>query len=320
MEETTTPKLDISIVIPVLNEEENVMELYNTTRAVLETLNKSYEIIFVDDGSTDKTAQILATVNDTHLTIIRLRRRFGQTAAMSAGIDRAVGSIIVFMDGDLQNDPQDIPKLLAKMDEGFDVVSGWRKYRKDRFITRTFPSKIANWLIGAITGVKLHDYGCSLKSYRAEVIKHIRLYGEMHRFIPALCSWYGATIAEMPVNHYPRRFGKSKYSLTRVTRVVLDLITVKFMLSFITKPLQIFGLFGLGSTFFGVCICLFLSIEKFVYKVNIGNRPLLNLGILLIMLGFQFITLGLLAEMMSRTYFESQKKTIYTIKEIIQKQ
>ncbi|MDI6783587.1 MAG: glycosyltransferase, partial [bacterium] len=221
------------------------------------------------------------------------------------------------LDADLQNDPADIPRLLEKMDEGYDLVSGWRVHRKDKYFTRILPSKIANWLIGSITGVKLHDYGCSLKAYRAEVIKDLRLYGEMHRFIPALASWFGAKIAEIPVQHHPRRFGKSNYSLNRIWRVLLDLITVKFLLSFSTRPLQIFGSMGLVSFIAGFGISIYLTFLKLVYHEHLSNRPLLWLGILLIMLGFQFITLGLLAEMVARTYHESQNKPIYVIRQIL---
>lgn len=316
----TENKIALSIVIPVLNEEESVLKLHQALNPVLQQYGQPYEIIFVDDGSTDKTSELVSGIQDPQVVLIRLRRRFGQTAAMSAGIDYARGEIIIMMDGDLQNDPQDIPRLLAKMNEGYDIVSGWRKDRKDKYMTRIFPSKIANWLIGAITGVRLHDYGCSLKAYHKDVIKDLKLYGEMHRFIPALASWYGASIAEMPVIHHPRQFGKSKYSLTRITRVVLDLLTVKFLLSFVTKPLQIFGLLGLGSFSIGTLICLYLTFIKFFYQVNIGGRPLLLLGILMLMAGIQFITLGLLAEMISRTYFESQDKPIYVIKEVVRRE
>jgi glycosyltransferase involved in cell wall biosynthesis len=309
----------ISIVIPVLNEEESVIKLYEALTPVLQKYGQPYEIIYVDDGSTDKTPALVSEIPDNHVVLIRLRRRFGQTAAMSAGIDYAKGETIIMMDGDLQNDPQDIPRLMAKMDEGYDIVSGWRKDRKDKYWTRIFPSKIANWLIGAFTGVKLHDYGCSLKAYHKDVIKDLKLYGEMHRFIPALASWYGAQIAEIPVVHHPRQFGKSKYSLSRITRVVLDLLTVKFLLSFVTKPLQIFGLLGLGSFSIGTLICLYLTFIKFAFQVNIGGRPLLLLGILMLMAGIQFITLGLLAEMISRTYFESQNKSIYVIREVVRR-
>jgi glycosyltransferase involved in cell wall biosynthesis len=312
----TLQKIDLSVIIPVLDEEENVVKLYDTLASVLSKLGKYYEIIFVDDGSTDKTAELLTNLNDRHLTVIQLRRRFGQTAAMSAGFDYAHGEIIITMDGDLQNDPNDIPKMLEKIDEGYDLVSGWRKNRQDKFTTRVFPSRIANWLIGEITGVKLHDYGCCLKAYHRDIIKNLKLYGEMHRFIPALASWYGAKIVEIPVNHYPRKFGKSKYSLSRISRVILDLITVKFLLSFATKPLQIFGLIGLGSFSLGGLICGYLSYVKLVLGQNIGSRPLLLLGVVLLMAGIQFITLGLLAEMIARTYYESQNKPIYVIKKI----
>jgi glycosyltransferase involved in cell wall biosynthesis len=312
--------MDISVVIPLLNEESSIPQLHSELMQVLTPLEKTFEIIYVDDGSTDKSFQLLSEIHrqsPEQTRIIQFRRRFGQTAAMSAGIATALGSIIIMLDADLQNDPADIPRLLEKMDEGYDIVSGWRVHRKDKYLSRILPSKIANWLIGSITGVKLHDYGCSLKAYRAEVIKDLRLYGEMHRFIPALASWFGANIAEIPVQHHPRRFGKSKYSLSRTWRVFLDLITVKFMLSYSTRPLQVFGSMGLVSFIVGFGISGYLTILKLVYQEHLSNRPLLWLGILLIMLGFQFISLGLLAEMLARTYHESQNKPIYVIRQIL---
>ena len=312
--------MDISVVIPLLNEEQSIPQLNETLLKSLSPLEKSFEIIYVDDGSSDKSFQLLSEIHQQfpeQTKIIQFRRRFGQTAAMSAGISFAQGNIIIMLDADLQNDPADIPRLLEKMDEGYDIVSGWRVHRKDKYFTRILPSKIANWFIGSITGVKLHDYGCSLKAYRAEVIKDLRLYGEMHRFIPALASWFGANIAEIPVQHHPRRFGTSKYSLNRIWRVLLDLITVKFLLSFSTRPLQIFGSIGLVSFIAGFGISGYLTFLKLVYQEHLSNRPLLWLGILLIMLGFQFITLGLLAEMLARTYHESQNKPIYVIRRVL---
>lgn len=312
--------MDISLVIPLLNEESSIPQLHAELMKVLNPLDKTFEIIYVDDGSTDKSFQLLSEIHQQspdQTRIIQFRRRFGQTAAMSAGIALAQGNIIIMLDADLQNDPADIPRLLEKIDEGYDIVSGWRVHRKDKYFSRILPSKVANWLIGSITGVRLHDYGCSLKAYRAEVVKELRLYGEMHRFIPALASWFGANIAEIPVQHHPRRFGKSKYSLSRTWRVLLDLITVKFMLSYSTRPLQIFGSIGLVSFIAGFGISGYLTILKLVYQEHLSNRPLLWLGILLIMLGFQFITLGLLAEMLARTYHESQNKPIYVIRQIL---
>ena len=313
--------MKLSIVIPLLNEEKSIPQLHQELSKVLTQLEKKYEIIYVDDGSTDSSFKLLSELHQQfpeQTKIIQFRRQFGQTAAMSAGIALAQGDIIIMLDADLQNDPADIPRLLEKMDEGYDIVSGWRLHRKDKYLTRILPSQIANWLIGTITGVHLHDYGCSLKAYRAEVVKDLKLYGEMHRFIPALASWFGAKIAEIPVQHHPRRFGKSKYTLNRIWRVLLDLITVKFLLSFSTRPLQIFGSIGLISFIAGFGISGYLTFLKLVYQEHLSNRPLLWLGILLIMLGFQFITLGLLAEMLARTYHESQNKPIYVIRQILQ--
>ncbi|MCX7918492.1 MAG: glycosyltransferase family 2 protein [bacterium] len=312
--------MELSVVIPVLNEEKNIPQLHQALINTLTALEKSFEIIYVDDGSTDSSFQLLSELyqkSPEQIRVIQFRRRFGQTAAMSAGIAYAQGKIIIMLDADLQNDPVDIPRLLEKMEEGYDIVSGWRINRKDKYVTRILPSKIANWLIGSITGVKLHDYGCSLKAYRAEVIKELKLYGEMHRFIPALASWVGAKIAEIPVQHHPRRFGKSKYTLNRIWRVLLDLITVKFLLSFSTRPLQIFGSIGLISCILGLGISGYLTFLKLAYQEHLSNRPLLWLGILLIMLGFQFISLGLLAELVARTYHESQNKPIYVIRQML---
>lgn len=312
--------MELSIVIPLLNEEKSIPQLHQELMKSLSALDKSFEIIYVDDGSTDSSFRLLSELHQqfpAQTKIIQFRRRFGQTAAMSAGITFAQGDIIIMLDADLQNDPVDISRLLEKMDEGYDIVSGWRVQRKDKYFTRILPSRIANWLIGSITGVKLHDYGCSLKAYRAEVIKDLKLYGEMHRFIPALASWFGAKIAEIPVQHHPRRFGKSKYTLNRIWRVLLDLITVKFLLSFSTRPLQIFGSIGLVSFIIGLGISGYLTFLKLVYQEHLSNRPLLWLGILLIMLGFQFISLGLLAELVARTYHESQNKPIYVVRQVL---
>ncbi|NOR15407.1 MAG: glycosyltransferase, partial [Candidatus Aminicenantes bacterium] len=249
--------------------------------------------------------------------LIRLRKNFGQTAALSAGFDHAQGDIIITLDADLQNDPQDFALLVSKLEEGYDLVSGWRIKRKDKFFTRKLPSALANWLISVITGVKLHDYGCTLKAFRLEVVKNIDLYGEMHRFIPAIASRMGVNIAEVKVNHHPRRHGKSKYSVFRFVKVILDLLTVKFLLSYSTRPLQIFGVFGLISGALGGAIGLYLSYQRLVLQISLANRPLLLLAILLLVIGFQFITLGLLAEIMVRSYHESLDKRIYYIREII---
>jgi len=236
---------------------------------------------------------------------------------MAAGFDHATGDVIIAMDADLQNDPADIPRLLDKINEGYDVVSGWRRDRKDKFLTRILPSKIANWLISTMTGVRLHDYGCSLKAYRREVLQDVRLYGEMHRYIPALAYWAGGSVAEVVVTHHPRRFGKSKYGLSRILRVLLDLFTVKFLLAYSTKPIQVFGRWGLFSGGLGLLLALYLSLDKLIYGVNIGSRPLLLLAVLLIIVGVQFVTMGLMSEVQVRTYYESQNKTIYKIRRVV---
>jgi glycosyltransferase involved in cell wall biosynthesis len=311
-------KCDLSLVIPVFNEQENLDQLYKQITASCEKLNKSYEVIFIDDGSTDDSLNVLIRLQkkDSRIRVIRLRKNFGQTAALSAGFDYSRGDIIVTLDADLQNDPEDIGMLILKMEEGYDLVSGWRKKRKDKLLTRRIPSMIANWLISVITRVKLHDYGCTLKAFRRDVVKNINLYGEMHRFIPAIASNIGINIAEVEVNHRPRRHGKSKYSLMRFTKVVLDLLTVKFFLSYSTRPLQIFGIFGLISGMAGGVIGVILSYQRLVLKQGIADRPLLLLAVLLMVVGFQFITLGLLAEILVRAYHESIGKRIYYIRDI----
>ncbi len=310
--------MTLSIVIPIYNEEENIQILHEKLKEVLDSLEKEYEILFVDDGSTDRTLSILEEIQakDKHVVVLSLRRNFGQTAAFAAGFDFARGDVIVTMDGDLQNDPADIPKLLELI-KGNDLVSGWRKKRKDPFFTRRLPSIAANWLISKVTGVKLHDYGCSLKAYRRDVIKNLKLYGEMHRFIPAVASWYGVRIAEVETVHYPRLRGKSKYGISRTIKVVLDLITVKFLQSFSTKPIQFFGPIGILSGLFGFLISLYLAIDKLFFGRDIGGRPLLLLGALLIIVGIQLIGMGLLGEMLVRVYHESQRKPIYVIKKIL---
>lgn len=309
---------DISIVIPVYNEEETIPHLHDALADALESLEHSWEVILVNDGSSDAGAEKLDEVAraDNRFVAIHLRRNFGQTPAMSAGFDHARGDVIVAMDADLQNDPADIPKLLAKMAEGFDVVSGWRKDRKDRWLTRILPSKLANELISTVTGVRLHDYGCSLKAYRREILDDVQLYGEMHRFIPALAYWAGAEIAEVEVTHHPRKWGSSKYGLSRTARVFLDLLTVKFLLSYATRPIQVFGKWGLASGTLGFVLALWLTVQKLVYGMEIGSRPALLLAVLLILVGFQFITMGLLAELQARTYYEAQDKPIYAIRSV----
>ncbi|MFZ5996915.1 MAG: glycosyltransferase family 2 protein [Nitrospirota bacterium] len=309
--------MDVSIVIPLYNEEDNVEVLHERLKDVLLKHSIDYEIIYVDDGSNDKTLPLLEEIQkkDKNILILSLRRNFGQTAAFAAGFDFARGDIVVTMDGDLQNDPQDIPRLLEEIKE-YDLVSGWRKKRKDPFISRRLPSMIANWLISRVTGVRLHDYGCSLKAYRRDVVKNLRLYGEMHRFIPAVASWYGVRISEIETTHHPRLRGKSKYGISRTIKVLLDLITVKFLQSFSTKPMQFFGPMGVLFGLSGVVISLYLSLDKLFRGVNIGGRPLLLLGVLLIIVGVQFVGMGLLGEMLVRVYHESQKKPIYAIKKI----
>lgn len=310
---------DISVVIPVFNEEENIELLYTEIKQSLDNLGKGYEIIFIDDGSTDKTPALLHRIctEDRKVKGIIFRRNFGQTAAISAGFDYAKGEIIVTLDADLQNDPKDIPQLIEKIEEGYDVVSGWRAERKDPFFSRRLPSYISNWLISLFTGVKLHDYGCTLKAYRREIAKDIRLYGEMHRFLPVLASWVGASIYEVKVSHRPRKYGKSKYDFSRISRGFLDLLTVKFLLSFATRPIQIFGKFGLISIFLGFICGIILVVMKVVSSVDMTGNPFLYLSILFLLIGGQSISLGLLGEIISRTYHESQNKSIYFVKEVL---
>ena len=310
---------EVSVVVPMLNEQDNIGPLYEQVTQSL-TGKYDYEIIFVDDGSSDNSFEILTALqaDDAKLRLIRFRKNFGQTAALSAGFGHARGKIIVAIDADLQNDPADIPKMIDKLDEGFDVISGWRKKRHDKALTRLLPSVIANWLIATITGVKLHDFGCTLKVYRREILDQINLYGEMHRFIPALASWNGARIAEMVVNHRPRTTGVAKYGMGRTFKVILDLITVKFMGSFSTKPIYIFGglglLTGLGAVLSGLAVLY----QKFSSGFSMNRNPLLVLTAMLVTATIQLILMGLLAEMLIRTYHESQNRPTYTIKEILQ--
>ena len=309
---------ELSIVIPVHNESPNIKPLYDELTQALGQYGRSYELLIVDDGSTDDTFDQLAALQarDPRLHVIRFRRNFGQTAAFAAGIKHARGRLIVTSDGDLQNDPRDIPAMVALIEQGNDIVCGWRKDRKDTFVTRRVPSVLANKLISFATGVPLHDYGCSLKVFRAEVVKPLRLYGEMHRFLPAIASEIGVTIAEMVVNHRPRRAGVTKYGLSRTVRVVLDLATVKFLLSYSTRPLQIFGLLGLMTGGLGAAITSYLLYIRLFTTQGIGDRPLLLLGVMLVFIGVQLVTFGLLAEVMARTYYESQNKTTYVIREV----
>jgi glycosyltransferase involved in cell wall biosynthesis len=314
------PMIELSVVIPIRNEEAALVELHRELTQTLDAWGHSYEVIVIDDGSTDRSFEILEALHfsDRRVRVIRFRRNFGQTAAFAAGFAHARGRVIVTSDGDLQNDPRDIPTMLTMLDSGYDIVCGWRKNRKDAFLSRLVPSMAANRLISWATGVRLHDYGCSLKAFRAEVVKPLKLYGEMHRFIPAIASEQGVAIAEVEVNHRPRRHGASKYGISRTVRVVLDLLTVKFLLSYSTRPLQIFGLIGLGMGSIGGAIAVYMSYVKLVEGQAIGNRPLLLLGILLIFSGLQLVTLGLLAELQSRTYHESQNKPTYAIREILE--
>lgn len=311
-----TPEL--SIVIPVHNESPNIQPLYAELTSMLGQYGRSYELLIVDDGSTDDSFEQLAALqaSDPALRVIRFRRNFGQTAAFAAGFAAARGRLVVTSDGDLQNDPRDIPAMVALIEAGHDIVCGWRKDRKDTFVTRRVPSILANKLISWATGVPLHDYGCSLKVFRAEVVKPLRLYGEMHRFLPAIASQIGVSIAELVVNHRPRRAGVTKYGLSRTIRVVLDLATVKFLLSYSTRPLQIFGLMGLIAGGLGAAITGWLGYIRLFQHQAIADRPLLLLGVMLVFIGVQLMTFGLLAEVMARTYYESQNKTTYVIREV----
>jgi len=313
--------LDVSVVIPLLNEEKNIPILYNELTQALQKRELEYELIFIDDGSTDSSMQILENLHreDSHVCMISLRKNFGQTAAMTAGFDLANGAIIIAMDADLQNDPTDIPMLLEKIKEGADMVTGWRYNRQDPFFSRKLPSKIANCIISFATGVHLHDYGCTLKAFRRDVIKTIKLYGEMHRFIPAIASAMGVSIAEVKVNHRSRRFGTSKYGISRTLRVILDLITVKFLLNYATRPIHVFGTFGIISGSVGGLLAIILTVQRQLYGTPLSDRPLLLLAVLLIFVGVQFVTIGLVAEMLARTYHESQDKPTYYIRKIVRK-
>jgi len=313
--------MDLSVVIPVYNEEESIEPLIHEISATVKPSMKQYEIIIVDDGSMDGTFQILSRLHqqEPYLKVVRLKRNFGQTAAIAAGLAYAQGDMVVMMDGDGQNDPGDIPALLAKLQNGNDLVCGWRSPRHDPFWTRRLPSIVANGLISRTTQVKLHDYGCTLKALRRELAKSLKLYGEMHRFIPAIAYERGARIAELKVHHRPRLRGKSKYGISRMLRVILDLLTVKFLNTYSTRPLHVFGSVGAMTGGVGFLIALYLSFLKLFYGVEIGGRPLLLLAVLLIFIGFQFITMGLLGEMLARTYHESQDKTVFVVGEILEK-
>ncbi|MFP4379845.1 MAG: glycosyltransferase family 2 protein [Candidatus Sumerlaeia bacterium] len=312
-----TPEL--SIIIPVYNEEENLPPLHEELLARMEAFGRDYEILYVDDGSADASWKILGELhaqNPDRVRLLRFRRNFGQTAALAAGFDAARGELIIPMDADMQNDPADIPAMVEKAEEGYDVVSGWRRKRQDVFLTRRLPSKIANGLISAITQIKLHDYGCTLKIFRRDIVKNIHLYGEMHRFLPALAMWSGASVVEMEVNHRQRLHGKGKYGLDRITRVVLDLITVKFLLSYSTRPMQVFGRWGLYSIAFGFLMGLIMILRKFLppYE-DITGTPWLYLSIFFTLGGLQMMCMGLLGEINVRTYYETQQKSIYSLRE-----
>ncbi len=309
----------LSVVIPVFNEEETIDLLHDALVDNLMNLSYSWEVVFVDDGSRDSSLEKLEKyVNEDpdHFLLVCLRRNFGQTAAIAAGIDHALGQIIVLMDADLQNDPADIPLLLEKIDEGYDVVSGWRVQRQDGFFTRTLPSKIANGLISWVTNVKLHDYGCTLKAYRREVLTGFRLYGEMHRFIPAYAGYVGAKIIEVPVNHHPRRFGKTNYGLERTLKVILDLFTVKFLISYSHKPLYLFGGTGMALMSVGIATLLILMVRRLGYGISVFSSPLFPTAIVFFVMGFQSLLMGLIAELQVRTYHEAQAKPTYTLRRI----
>ncbi|MEN6548156.1 MAG: glycosyltransferase family 2 protein [Armatimonadia bacterium] len=312
------PVRKLSLVLPVYDEVDNIEPLYEALSAALARLALPAEVVLVNDGSRDGSTEKLDAVaeRDERFVAVHLRRNFGQTAAMAAGFDQATGDVIIALDADLQNDPNDIPLLLDKINEGYDVVSGWRRDRHDKWLTRILPSKMANWLISKMTGVYLHDYGCSLKAYRREILQDVKLYGEMHRYIPALAYWAGARVGEVVVTHHARKFGQSKYGLSRTLKVVLDLLTVKFLLAYSTKPIQVVGRWGPLSGAAGFLLALYLSLERLVYGTPLANRPALLLAVLLMLLGVQFVSMGLIAELQARTYYEAQDKKIYAIRRV----
>lgn len=322
IDQGTLSEPELSVLIPVFNEEENLATLDRKVTTALESLRRSFEVIYVDDGSTDRSYAELERIagHDSRVRVISFRRNYGQTAAMAAGIRSARGAVLIPMDADLQNDPEDIKALLAKLDEGFDVVSGWRRDRQDTFLTRTLPSRMANWMISVIGGVPLHDYGCSLKVYRREVLQGVKLYGEMHRFIPIYASWAGGKVTELPVRHHPRVAGQSKYGLSRTVKVVFDLITIKFMASYLTKPLYVFGWAGIFAFAISVISALFSFLMKFAswpHHADFIQTPLPILAMITLVLGIQLFLMGIIAEIGVRTYHESQNKPIYTIRRTI---
>ena len=311
---------ELSLIVPVYNEEQNLPLLFDAIRAALEPLARPWEVIFVDDGSRDQSISVLTGLfqrDPLHVRVIEFRRNFGQTAAIAAGLDHARGEVVILLDADLQNDPADIPMMLAKLDEGYDLVSGWRRKRKDNALTRNLPSHMANWLISRVTGVHLHDYGCTLKAYRRDVLEGFHLYGEMHRFIPVFAHSVGARITEVEVNHHPRKFGKAKYGLERTLKVVLDLFTVKFLLDYSSKPIYLFGGTGMALMFLGLADLLYLFVRRF-WGVPAATSPLLLVGIMFAIMGFQSILMGLIAELLVRTYHESQSKTTYRIRNMLE--
>jgi len=311
----------LSIVIPVHNEERSILPLYDRLTVVLESIHRPYEILFIDDASTDRSFELLGNLveTDARLKVIRLRRNFGQTAALSAGFHEAKGTTVIAMDGDLQHAPEDIPALLAKIDEGYDIASGWRKDRVDNAITRRIPSRIANWLMARASGLDLRDFGTTFKAYRAEVLKDINLYGELHRFIPALASFYGARVAEVPIRNTPRASGDSHYGLSRTFRVLFDILTIRFLLRYFTRPMHFFGSLGLGGTSLGGMILLYCAGDKLIrgHDIMLEHGPLMILGGLLVLAGLMMFSTGLLGEVLMRTYFESQDRRIYAIREIL---
>ena len=311
---------ELSLVVPVYNEEENLPLLFDALQQVLSPIGRSWEVIFVDDGSTDKSLQVLEALfekDSAHVRVVVFRRNFGQTAAIAAGLDHSEGDIIILLDSDMQNDPADIPLLLEKLDEGYDLVSGWRKDRKDNRFTRTIPSNLANGLISWATGVHLHDYGCTLKAYRREALAGFRLYGEMHRFIPVFAHSVGARITELPVRHHSRKFGVTKYGLERTVKVILDLFTVKFLLDYSHKPMRLFGGTGVSLIVISVALLLYLFIRKVFFLIPVLSSPFFQIGVMLLILGFQSILMGLIAELLARTYQESQSKPTYTLRTVL---
>jgi glycosyltransferase involved in cell wall biosynthesis len=310
----------VSLVVPVYNEEGNLRLLFDSIHKAMDPLSQCWEVVFVDDGSYDNSLDVLnefAKRDPEHVRVVSFRRNFGQTAAIVAGLDHAKGKIIVLLDADMQNDPADIPMMLGKLDEGYDLVSGWRKLRKDSYLTRTLPSHIANWLISRVTRVRLHDYGCTLKAYRRDVLEGFRLYGEMHRFIPVFANWVGARITEVQVAHHPRTSGKTKYGLERTVKVILDLFTVKFLVSYSLKPIYLFGGTGLGLILGGGVILFYLFVRRILGTIAVLGSPLFQLAVMLLIMGFQSFLMGLIAEMLVRTYYESQRKPTYRIRKTI---